>query len=119
MSSRVKRLMRMLGGTLAVVSTMPLFASPGSAVAAGRDTVPDWIVSLPLAQTPADAQKVIDYWKPERLKKASSYAPSRKASATPAPKTSTKAARPRPVATFQAFTRPAPGAGTDPRPRRG
>jgi hypothetical protein len=93
MSSRVKRLMRMLGGTLAVVSTMPLFASPGSAVAAGRDTVPDWIVSLPLAQTPADAQKVIDYWKPERLKKASSYAPSRKASATPAPKTSTKAAK--------------------------
>jgi hypothetical protein len=88
MSPRAKRLVSALGGILAAISAVLLCAPPGIA-AIGQSSVPDWIVSLPLAQSRAEVQQVIDYWKPERLKKASSYTPSRVAASanTPAPKT--------------------------------
>jgi hypothetical protein len=91
MSSRVKRLAAALGGAIAATSVLLLSASPGSAAGVPTRAAPDWIISLPLAQSAADVQKVIDYWEPARLKQASSYSPSRKAPATPAPHTTTTA----------------------------
>jgi hypothetical protein len=92
MSSRAKRLSTAFGGVIAA-SAVLLCASPGASAAVPARAVPDWVISLPLAQTPADVQKVIDYWKPERLRQASSYAPSRKAPATPVPRTTTTATK--------------------------
>jgi V8-like Glu-specific endopeptidase len=87
MSSRAKR----FATALAVVLTATA-AAVGSGTPAGAAAPPDWVLSVPLAQRPADVQKVIDYWSPERLRQASSYAPTRKVQQpSPSPSTSTTA----------------------------
>ncbi|WP_336215776.1 trypsin-like serine peptidase [Nonomuraea sp. LPB2021202275-12-8] len=56
------------------------FTGTADASAAGK------VYAVSLAKTKADVQKVADYWKPERLKKADSYSPATPGSqAAPAP----------------------------------
>ncbi|MET8146485.1 hypothetical protein ABZU32_39770 [Sphaerisporangium sp. NPDC005288] len=66
-----------------------LSAGAGSAGAlANARSAPAGITSVPLAQNDADNQKVVDWWTPDRLKRASSYAPQTSAAnpgSTPAP----------------------------------
>ncbi|MEV5414535.1 serine protease [Thermopolyspora sp. NPDC052614] len=95
MSTRAKRLAATLAGVLTATIAVVLPGSPaGGAVLHHARSAPDWVVSAPLAQRAADAQKVMDYWTPERLKAASSYAtPARSAPQTsPAPTTTTTTA---------------------------
>jgi len=92
MSPRAKRLAATLAGTLATTVAMVLVsASPAPGAVAPPRNAPDWVMSVPLAQREADVQKVMDYWTPERLKEASSYAtPTRRApQTTPAPTATT------------------------------
>lgn len=94
MSPRAKRLAAQLAGTLAATVAVVLSASPAPAAAVpGARKPPDWVMSVPLAQRPADVQKVMDYWTPERLKEASSYAtPTRRTPQTsPTPTSATTA----------------------------
>jgi hypothetical protein len=75
MPPRAKRIALAFCGALATASVI-LSASPGpvEALASSR-TAPAGITSVPLAQSDADLQKVVDWWTPDRLKHASSYAP--------------------------------------------
>jgi len=105
MSPRAKRLAATLAGMLAATVAAVMTATPasGAAVPETRSApTPDWVMTVPLAQREADVQRVMDYWTPDRLKAASSYAtPARRAPQTsPAPTgttTSTATATERPT----------------------
>jgi hypothetical protein len=96
MSPRAKRLVGTLAGTLTATVAVVLSSASPAPAAADRQApkTPDWVMSVPLAQRPADVQKVMDYWTPERLKEASSFAtPTRRAPQTsPAPTTTSASA---------------------------
>jgi hypothetical protein len=82
MPSRAKRIALAFCGALATASVV-LSAGPGSVGALAQSrSVTAGITSLPLAQSDAAMQKVVDWWTPERLKNASSYAPKTTASGT-------------------------------------
>ncbi|MFC4588157.1 trypsin-like serine peptidase [Sphaerisporangium corydalis] len=83
MPSRAKRIALTFCGALATASVI-LSAGPGfpGALASSR-SAPAGITTLPLAQNDADLNKVVEWWTPDRLKHASSYAP-KTASAAPA-----------------------------------
>ncbi len=95
MSTRAKRFAATLAGALAatVAVVLPASPAPGAVLPHARTAPPDWVMSAPLAQRTADVQKVMDYWTPERLKEASSYAtPARSAPQTsPSPTTTATA----------------------------
>src|SRR5690606_29772721 len=105
MSPRAKRLAATLAGMLAATVAAVMTATPASGAAVPetrRAPTPDWVMTVPLAQREADVQRVMDYWTPDRLKAASSYAtPARRAPQTsPAPTgttTSTATATERPT----------------------
>ncbi|GGL18383.1 peptidase [Sphaerisporangium melleum] len=101
MSPRARRLALTLCGALAA-ACVTLSAGPGSVQAlADTVTAPAGITSVPLAQSDADMQKVVDWWTPDRLKRASSYAP-QTAAASPGASAS--------ATTGTAGTRATPGA---------
>ncbi len=82
MPPRAKRIALTFCGALATASVF-LSAGPGLVQAlAATESAPAGITTLPLAQTDADLQKVVDWWTPDRLKNASGYAPKTAAPST-------------------------------------
>ncbi|WP_214409403.1 trypsin-like serine peptidase [Sphaerisporangium fuscum] len=94
MPARAKRIALTFCGALASASVI-LSAGPGGAPAfASGSSVPDGITSVALAQTDADMQKVVDWWTPDRLKRANSYTPPDKSAPSSGSKTTSPSSTP-------------------------
>jgi hypothetical protein len=80
MSPRRRQPFLALGGLL-TTSALLLFAWVGTAAAepsenfSGYRSTASGVMTVPLAQSPADFTKVAEYWRPERIEKAESYSP--------------------------------------------
>ncbi|MEU9884708.1 serine protease [Sphaerisporangium sp. NPDC051011] len=105
MPPRAKRIALTLSGALtAACVIMSAGAGPVEA-RASHQTAPAGITSVPLAQSEADMQKVVDWWTPDRLKHANGYAPRTAA-------TSTATASPQATGTASASATPAASRST-------
>ncbi|GII87465.1 peptidase [Sphaerisporangium siamense] len=75
MPPRAKRIALTLCGALAsACAVLSAGVVPAGASATYQAAAPEGITSVPLAQSDADMQKVVEWWTPDRLKNANSYA---------------------------------------------